>query len=399
MLAPLVCQQQGTGTPTKALRIDGLEVLYQNGSTNSYSVDPATITVIESGDSQPGSMSFTLSDPNGQVRLTPGQVVHFMDVTRNVPLFWGFIDSLDATSLGVGRTVQVECVGIGILLDWLIVPSASFPAYPGVVAAADAVQGMIALATGAGAGMIRAARTAITSSTQANPVGMSSAPSAAVSVSGVTLRTAIQAVFTSVGTWMYDTFSVINPGLLPDYRMQIDWYGGLRVWDTSGNWAGYPVDWVGVTLTAHAPTDTSYSVAQGDARSVYVIGGNAAGTALFPDGSGIPGPTAVINDSTILTYGGAFSAAASYFKANGVLASGTVVSDEWDNIGTAGAEAHAGMTVTITDPNIGLSSFSATINEISKTFNNSGTERWSISYGSRLRGSTYLRRLTSTTIK
>ena len=34
MLAPLVCQQQGTGTPAKALRIDGLEVLYQNGSTN-----------------------------------------------------------------------------------------------------------------------------------------------------------------------------------------------------------------------------------------------------------------------------------------------------------------------------------------------------------------------------
>ena len=129
---------------------------------------------------------------------------------------------------------------------------------------------------------------------------------------------------------MYDTFSVINPALIPDYRMQIDWYGGLRVWDASGNWAGYPLDWVGVTLTAHAPTDTSYSVAQGDARSVYVIGGNAAGTALFPDGSGIPGPTAVINDSTILTYGGAFSAAASYFKANGVLASGTVVSDEWD---------------------------------------------------------------------
>jgi hypothetical protein len=81
-----------------------------------------------------------------------------------------------------------------------------------------------------------------------------------------------------------------------------------------------------------------------------------------------------------------------------VSISGTVRSENTNNVGSVGAEVRAGMGLTLTDPNIPLTAYVARMQQIEKRFLDNGDEDWTITYGVVASGSQYIRRLTRAVI-
>jgi hypothetical protein len=170
---------------------------------------------------------------------------------------------------------------------------------------------------------------------------------------------------------------------------------------SSGSW-GYPlptVDFYGgilfpgsFTLSPLVVTDTyastlnssglEYTPVTGDAvRGVYVTGGNAAGSGLVTDGTGIPGRIAAIDDPTCLDATTRDALADTYMRTQGAGASGVLSLEDYDY---PGADFfHAWSTVTITDAIAGLSSQNFRVSSVVKTWNDDTHGNWTISFGLR----------------
>jgi hypothetical protein len=389
----------GLPARTKMLTIDGLDVLKQPGGA-AYGVDVATIQVSEAGAGQVSSMTFLITDPTAALTITTGSRVSFWDITANLPIFTGFVDSFSASRLGVGREIAVQCVGVEAVLDWMIIPSltlnlgTSIPVY-------TLVQAVVAAAQGIGVSLNVACSPGLNNTT-AFPVGDSlevySPATTPLTFTGVTLRQALQSI--AIAGASDPALATISSPITFDAT--VDMFGGLRYGVTSiagvlaalSNFGGSVGD-IGLDITTGnpRPSNTSYTVTASEYQAVYVNGGNAAGTLAVATGG--VGPTAYVSDPNSLSAAYAQALGYAYLAQHGGSAQGTVQIEERKTVANAYA---TGGLLRLTDPQVGLTvSTPFRVTRIDKTYLASGTEWWIVSFGAMQRlGSTQLRSLTRT---
>ena len=102
-----------------------------NGIDRIASVPMESIRVEMAGPGTNGSLTFTIYDPDASVSVAAWDEVRLIEHAADQPLvFGGFVQSVRHTAWATaGRSLEVQCVGYGILLDRKISPTAFTPGY------------------------------------------------------------------------------------------------------------------------------------------------------------------------------------------------------------------------------------------------------------------------------
>jgi hypothetical protein len=402
MLAALIAAEAALGLPARTfgLYVGGLDLI--KNAASGYGAPIESIELTEAAAGQVSGLKFTVDDPLSAIDIATGAPVLLMDIARDVPLFAGWVDVRgSATLAGTGRSFSVTCVGIDAVLDWLFVP--------GQVTWAvadnhyDVVQRAAAAAIGIGVPLNVAS--AAGSPDLAHPVSHASTMNNAGTAGEGTLRAVLQTIGQAADA------SAAAP-IVNTWKATVDWWGGLRTFTLGSDQVtgraigGGASDFVASIILSTAgpirPSGLQHSEASGDAvRQVYVKGGNVAGSGVFTDGSGIPGPTAKVSDSNSLTAAAAAAIAAQYLGDHGGTASGSVAIEGGATVGSPASHVVAYATMLrITDASQGLASALFYITELRKSWSAGGAEElWLISYGARLpTAAQYLRQLTGSAL-
>lgn len=356
------------------LYIDGVDVILQPGTTtNRYGTLLDSVSITEAAPGGVSSMSFTIDDPSGTVSLYEGARVRFVNLALDVTEFHGFVQTAMQQPNGIGRQILVDCIGIESVLDWMIVPTLTVNS---ATTLPDAVQQICSTAYGVGVVLGWAQGTDLDHTVQ---VSSSITVGRDLTFSGQTLRQALA----DVGSPALENYG-------PQYAFSssITFDGNVLFVGpaiTSQTYGVQPVTSVAVSTSGPIyPTRQEHSPLQGDAvRNVYVIGGTANGTGFVSDGSGIPGPTAVITDNTILTLGARIAAGYAVMGESSPGQSGYVSLSAYSQTSTRNLAIRAWSELTLTDPALGLSSVLSKMQTITKQYNGGTTEEWSIDYGTR----------------
>lgn len=333
------------------------------------------------------SASFLIDDPDRLVTVDEGQRVVFFDHARGVPRFAGWIQSWGVKPFGISRQIQVEAQGFEAILDWAFVPgtltipngtdledamlacagAAIFP--PGVELLAFAAAGEEGDARlGAGIGNFF--------TFDYHLVGD-------VVITDTTLRDALG----QVAALTASTSALDGSISYPRIKITVDFFGYLRVWvGTPGDWADVATR-SGFGSALPAPADPVFqNDAGGACHAVYVVGGNAAGTGMVVDGTGIPGPIARLNDSTITTQDAKTAAAFAYMQARTGIQRTPLRLEDFTPAGSPGA-AHPrpGVQVSIRDAQLGIDPAATyLLDGATIAFTAGGdVEQWEISAGGR----------------
>ena len=372
MLAPLVSQQQGAGSPSMLLTVAGLDV------TDMAPLDFG-VTITEQSPGSVSSMMFTIEDTTGAVTVNDDDAVVCWDTVRDVPRFSGFVTTRTIRPMpqAAGRWIDVQATGIDALLDWMTGPALFVAASAPHNIVATVYQMLLAQAQWTGGVAIRSGVDPVNAYGSATfPIGQVLASAGAfaadTTIPAGTLRSQLR-------------YAKAQGYPVSGMPVTVDMYGGLRAWKTSlvNNYTELPSDWSTLTVS-----DTASGTAQAESmaytvdansvvRSVQVFGGSAAGSGVFSDGTGRPGLTAQVTDSSSTT---ALQAAGDAFVAllNGSsLARGAYTLTAVSPL----AGWHAGGTTTITDANCGLASAVFTIGSIAKSLLPAGLETWTVTFG------------------
>jgi hypothetical protein len=234
-----------------------------------------------------------------------------MDLTHDVPLFYGFLSGTAISAFGVGRKIHCRCVGIEIVLDWMYVPTAvSFSAGPN-----QAPGAILAAAIGVGVPIKMAGGGTLQSALALPTVGNATTYVTAFSVGPGTLRQCLT-------DWARVYYTLIDGlGTVTDMTVTVDFRGGLRTAPGVVATGGLNIsDYVGVTLAVvrHEPPqgrsivlDTSWRHETG-----LRTGGQRSWTGVY-GGSGKPGPVVPLNDPNSLSADYLQTAAKAYLVSRG----------------------------------------------------------------------------------
>lgn len=295
MLGAVCAWEQNGGTAPGSVMITIAGQVVNRISTSD------DIRLEEQGPGGVSSLELTIDDPALAYSFQDGDAVRVWDTVNDRPLFTGFVKGpIEVSVFGTGRRLAVNCTGIEAVLDWILSPSVTFDATLSP-ATNTLVQSLVGQSFGVGVPLNTAA--AITDGgDRANPVGWATAVLVRTTTipAGSTLRQGIQQLLEASGN---------ATGQRP--VVTVDFYCGLRVYSqlSSAGAIGAQTDYSSLTIDdanfpsvlPQATAPTHITDGSDLVRAVYVVGGNAAGTGIVSDGSGIPGPTAVISDSSILT--------------------------------------------------------------------------------------------------
>lgn len=401
MLGAIIGWQQNGSLPirTRALYLDGTDVLLQPGTTTArYGVPIDTCEVTEQGPGGVSSLSFLLEDPSSVFTPYAGMEVRFHDIANDRPIFTGWIQAWTVVPLGINRAYQIVCVGIEAVLDWMIVPSASIAGFPTTVGY-DWIEKVFAVALPVKGFYLNVTQKAggeanDTNGDDVKGVGtlqhlsqVRNQAQIAVSVTGVTVREALRA--------FYDVAVETSTGNKISAAFTVDFYGRLRLYlqgQSPADYAAYTVTDTGASATV--AEDPAHTVDGGGIyRGVYIVGGNAAGTGLVMDGTGIPGPIGTFSDSSIQDADALAIAGAGYLRQHGTQERGDLKLT--DRAFTT--NVRAGSLLTFTDAQLGVSG-TYSISQIRRQFTGA-REDWVMTYGALPPSfSRQLRRLTRTTL-
>jgi hypothetical protein len=402
VLAPLVAMAQGSSAGLYSIRINGLEVAAVPSLT--YGVDPASIEIVEAAPGDVSSCHFVIDDTLSAISVAGGEFVVVWDLGFDVPLFAGWIDTYEATTFGLGRSIAIACVGVETVIDWMYVPTFTIPAGTDIL---PGLQQVAAAALGVGFALNTAGSNGGTS-TIASPIACG-AGGTSVDPFVVPAGTLRQALAAWGNAWLNQNAFFGLTGTA-GYVASVDYYGGLRVVQDYTALAPplrYWQDSAPITVTTAAdprPSGTRYRVGAAAARAA--IASNGAG-ALTPvsDGSGIPGAFVTVSSTTATTVDRRTSLGASALAAQGPTLSGettiamTRALCATKGVGSSSARRGVGSALTLTDAAVGASALATIARKITKTFADSGEETWTIAYGGALRqsGTALIRKLTSGT--
>ena len=383
-LGPIIAASLNVGLPTRprSLWVAGVDVLYQPGGTSGlkYGVSPESITVTEAAYGGVSSMSFVLEDPASTITISVGMMVNFWDHLRDMPVFAGWVQRLAYVRDGLNRQIEVTCIGAEAILDWMFVPSLTFAANG--PSWETMVQSAYAQALGIGVSLNTGS---VGNSTQAAPVELTGGIASAyvVTMTNVTLREAIRQINESAISAMSALYTIAGFRLVTT----VDFTWGLRnhmYWDSGGHsdnslWGNTTIS----TAVSRPPVDTSYSLDAGElVHQVWVIGGNATGTGLVTDGTGLPGPIRTLSAPNVLTVTALQTAGLSFLLQNNVTVRGSFSTDQTLTMGSQASPVRVGSQVTLTDSHVGLTAYVTKIGQIDKRFLSNGLETWTITFGS-----------------
>jgi len=354
---------------TKQLTIGGLDVWNKPGA---YGVPVDSVVLAEAGPGAISALDFTIDDPGSLVVLAEGQEVIFTDLVSGLPLFRGYLqDWAYLPAFGTGRSIEVKCIGIEALLDWLIIPSLDTP-LPGAGTGSigSLVQTLCSMAIGIGVPLQWGSADAGGFSRYDFPVAaLAFCPltGATLHRKGVTLRAAVGAALGVIG---YPRAASLT----------IDFYGNVRLWAAS---LLVPDDYdTALTVSTAGPVRAEYLRHETDATAVphQVIVAGDISYGPYTDGTGIPGPTGVINDSAIVTPAAARDAATQYLAEMAASIRAEFRLESYTNPGTLTAQQRPGTPLVVTDAQVGAAAFATYIASIEKTFTDAG-EDWTVGYG------------------
>jgi hypothetical protein len=353
---------------------DDLNVTGQNGT--AYLVPIDTIRVEEEGPGGISGMDFGVWDPNREVTITEGARVEFWDITNSLPLFTGFVQSWGMSGI-VGRTHDVHCIGIEVVLDWMVLLSdMTFAALSDTAAA---LQALVANSSGIGISL-RALSGTSNDGDQAEPLGdlgfvISSHKGVLLNAVTVTAGTTLREAIRQVTDENVDNVAGVKGVGDAVPKVTVDFWYGLRAWGSQPN------DYVDLTVVDTVGAGIAATVldhemdAAGVPHAVLVIG-TGAGSGYVGDGSGIAGPTAVINDSTITTSAKRDSVALAYLSEHGTATRGSLTIENL----TPTTNIRPGSRVIITNTVVGLTAAPFVIASITKSFV-ANVQTWTIAYG------------------
>jgi hypothetical protein len=369
--------------PTLALWIEGINVLKQPGTAaNRYGIPQETIRITEAGPDDVSSMTAVIEDPSLSLpTFSDFAPVGYWDLVNNRPFFTGWIQNAIPRPFGLGRAYDITCVGPEAALDWMVVPSLTIPAGTQIHVAVQAACGA---AIGVGV-PLRAFHVESKNGGQTAPIGNLSlfgddlnAPVTGVAVvaDGDTLREVLRKIVDAAPN-MAQIGADFEP-IVAYGAITVDFYLGVRLYSSGEAPSDYdPLtvsDTVGGAIAAARIKHERASL--GIYRTVYIKGGNAAGTGLVTDGSGKPGKIAVIPDSTITTSAARDIAGQAYLARQSQGARGELDIETF----IPSTNVKAGSRVVITDAQLGLSSADFRIASIVKRFEGP-TQSWQVQYG------------------
>lgn len=357
-----------------SLTVGGLEMITAGATAGQRSGTLLeTVKVKEAMRGRVSSMTFLVDDPPVSIAIAEGSIVRLHDVTRDVPVFLGFVQTVTGRTVGLGRTLEISAVGVEVALDWLLIPSATIPVGTKLD---DAVQILVAAAIGIGF-PLRAFSQGFIAPSQAFPVGNLTAgivTTYAVTITGQTLRQAL-----------YALAAAINVGGVNQADFTVDFYGGLRAGPILPYWNFS--DWTVIALTVDGTATpkigadlehvADYSAA---VHQVYVVGANANGSGIVSDGSGILGPVETLSDSSSDSATKRDQIGQTYLAQRTAAIRGEVTLEHERNVGSAGAEIHTGTILRLTDASLAVAAQDYLIGAIDKTFTAAG-EIWRVTYG------------------
>ncbi len=397
------------------LNIGPLDVIkpYSASWATSYGVILESIVVSEEGAGGVSSMTFTVDDPKIELTMEVGQEVEFWDLGHQTatilsdygavgqPLFRGFLQSLSIRPDGVNRYIDVTCIGVEAVLDWMVVPTYTIPSGTGQAAA---VQSLVYNATGIGFPLRAFSMPTFPSSP--SDVGDLATPVASdalglnlrfdvVVADGSSLRQAISDVFAACDTGTPGT------GFMSGAFATVDFYGGLRTIEAyvSVNDPLVPVGVVGViaprdyydSVTAtstntpvgsNQTTDLEFNIdVAGAVRGVYIRGANAAGSGLVSDGSGIAGPISYLSDDTSTTAAIRNAIAVDYLSRFALSIRGSFTYETVPAAILAGCPRPGGYWSFGADSQTFVSTTALPIASIRKTFLGGGEQAWTVAVG------------------
>lgn len=384
-----------------SLTVDGLDLIRPPGLLlGGVLLDTVELTVM--GPGGVSGLKFTVDDPQKNVVITDGMVVRMWDHGANWPLFLGQVNAWAPRPMGLGREIDVDCVGVESVLDWMVLPAAITLATG--LEARQAIQAVHAQCESAG-WILNATVTTGSGSNAAGPI----------SNGGGSSETLGYDLVLAAGTSLREAHGAINAACqagtaVPNVRaVTVDFYGGLRSWIddyvyggayTFGAWEDSGCLFIEDTTGTHNPPEfVAAGLKMGRTgakyRRVMVVGANAAGSGIVSDGSGIAGPTAVLRDSTSdsatkkSAIGRAYLAMRGGTSLRGSYSLESVYTPDWVNVWSLSSiaflhtditDAQAGDSETLSLPP-GFQHHRVPITSIRKRFLGGGLEDWEVDFG------------------
>lgn len=393
MPSPAIIATQLTDHSSRAyvLTMNGVDMNVTGQAASGWLVDVESVVVEETGPGQASALDFTVWDPN--LAVTPREMapVFFYDITNANTLFRGFVDSWKAKTQAIGRAFDIHCIGVEAILDWMVMTA------DGTVTAGARlpyiIQSLYAQASGVGVALNTNANDSVL---VVNTGGSSSLPIGTFTVSlglgeltdrdfswsaGDTLGATIGKAIAATDPDSTGTRAQTVPGNAPVGFVTIDSNLGLRVWPDYG----LPSDYNNLTVADATGSTNAAGVldhqVDGGAvpHQVFVSGGNANGTGIVSDGSGITGPTAYMSDSTITTSAARDAAGLAFLAQYVTSTRGSLTRMAF---GTPPAGVHPGSKLVLTNSQLGISAVNYVITSITKTFY-AAKQDWQIAYGGR----------------
>lgn len=356
-----------------ALWVGGHDMVFQTkSSANAYGVPIETIKLSLAGPGSVSSLEFSIEDPAGVVGIPVSATeVVLYDLAHDHPEFGGFLTTVRVRrhENGTGRWLDCHCDGYEVLLDWVVVP-------PTTTTLTTLAQAWARACEGSG---IRVQYDGVGNCTTSAHVGQVGGLSPNTGTYGpMTLREYIYAVWPGqqypVGDGvLYVTvdarknlcvFTDPFEGVTGVYRQDCT-IGSISVSDT-------------VAGTTQAE-ELSYGIELGDVvRQVYVVGSGGTSYGWFYDGTGKPGPSAYINDSTITSASLAYYSAMPYIKSRAGTVRGGLTLSAWS---PGSMDVQPGYYVNVSDAVLGLGG-SYRVGGVSKQYLPGGLETWTFELGS-----------------
>lgn len=352
------------------------------GNTWAAPLDDVEVTHAAPG--QVSAMTFVVEDPQNEITINVGDVVRLENQVTGDAEFYGWVDTpATTTDLGVGKRITVSAIGAEALLDWsrLTVDT---------VYSGDRMDTILsdvfARATwGApGAHWANFTQGAMDPGNAEFPLGSlgTMAPWVTpLTLKAGTLRQVIAALFTACAPRLAANVGSPQGGLFAtvDFRL------GIRVWLYGSAAYQVPADYRALWSIKNAGVAVDgimeaveHTVDGGNVtRAVYIVGGNAAGTGLVTDGTGIPGRIDTITNTDLTTAGDRDAYGATYLAGKAEVAKGSLELVDW----TPQSGVYAGGNIYLTNTILGFVVKPQKIAQLRRRYHGSGRQDVSVTYG------------------
>lgn len=384
-----------------SLIVAGNDVLKQPGAPGaSFGVPIESIEITEAGFGSVSSITFSIDDPAKAITINDGDEILMIDNEATVDLdktiMRARVDrSSERPAFGTGRTIDVSGTGPEAWLDWhpwrsqfneLTFPSSTTTGQTvgsGITAEALVngwfppliVRQQQAGTNGDGFRGIARSIDITTGAWQTSGAAMTNGQTVREILGILVAGATTQAMGAGDGVRVLYTVDMnlllrAWPDRIAGVLQQPDDYQTMTVADVPSGPAG--------TVTEDLEVNVEYADV---AHVVYVKGGNAAGSGLFFDGTGIRGRAAILNQPSSTTASLAQQYATSFFATQAEATAGRFALTDFVRTVFGGiAIPRACGLVSITDAQTDTSK-TFRISEIVKRFNGSGRQSWDVSFG------------------